>query len=226
VLLPGLDGTGLLFQSLVAALPSTIKPIIVRYPGDRCHAYDELLTLVLNSIPPNEPFILLGESFSGPLAVMLAAQCPANPVGLILCATFVTRPWPIIGPAIHLLARAPLFSCYLPYKRIKARIFGYSTPEHRVLLAEMQRLVCPSVIASRVRMVFRVNVTDALRACRVPILYMQATRDLIVPGRNLRVIQKIRPDIQVVTIDSSHMVLQSHPAEATRAIANFALSIG
>src|ERR1700749_187537 len=94
ILLPGLAGTGLLFQPLLAALPPNINPIVVRYPGDRDLTYEQLLPLALNAIPKTGPFLLLGESFSGPLATMIAAQPPTNLVGLILCATFVTRPWP------------------------------------------------------------------------------------------------------------------------------------
>ncbi len=226
VLLPGLDGTGLLFQPLVAALPTTIKPIIVRYPGDRHLSYEQLLPLALDAFPQSDPFILLGESFSGPLAVMIAAQRPKNLIGLILCATFVTRPWPLVRPVIPLFARGPIFNLYIPYKRIRAMLGGYSTPERRALVEEMQRLVRPHVFASRVRMVFRVDARDALGSCDIPMLYIKAANDMVVPGRNLRVIQQIKPDIAVVTIGSSHMVLQRHSVEAAKAISTFAASCG
>lgn len=225
VLLPGLDGTGLLFKPLVAALPAAITPTIVRYPGERHLSYQELLPLVLETIPRSDPFILLGESFSGPLAAMIAAERPKNMVGLILCASFVTRPWRFVGPAIPILARGPVFSLYMPYKRIRARLGGFSTPERRSLIEQMHKLVPPHVFASRVRMVFRVDAREALRSCEVPMLYLKAARDMVVPGRNLRVIQQIKPNIQVVTIGSSHMVLQRHPVEATEAISAFASSL-
>jgi pimeloyl-ACP methyl ester carboxylesterase len=157
---------------------------------------------------------------------MVAAQRPKNLIGVILCATFVTSPWPVIRPAVAILARSPLFSLYLPYKRMKAAIFGYSTPEHRVLLAEMQRLVRPYVIASRVRMVFRVDAREALHACDVPMLYMKGGGDMIAPGWNLQKIRRIKPQIQVVTIGSSHMLLQRHAVEAAAAIATFVSSLG
>jgi pimeloyl-[acyl-carrier protein] methyl ester esterase len=225
VLLPGLDGTGLLFQPLVAALPTTIKPTIVRYPGDRHLSYQELLPLALDALPPSDPFILLGESFSGPLATMIAAQRPKNLIGLILCATFVTHPWPFIRPAIPIFARGPIFNLYIPYKRIRALLGGYSTPQRRALIEQMQTLVRPHVFASRVRMVFQVDVRDELRSCAVPMLYIKAANDMVVPGRNFRVIQQINPTIQVRTIGSPHMVLQRHPIEAAQAIETFASSI-
>lgn len=225
VLLPGLDGTGLLFKPLVAALPAAITPIIVRYPGERHLSYQELLPIVLEALPRSDPFILLGESFSGPLAAMIAADRPKNMVGLILCASFVTKPWRFVGLAIPILSRGPIFNLYMPYKRIRARLGGYSTPQRRALIEQMHKLVPPHVFASRVRMVFRVDAREALRSCEMPMLYLKAARDMVVPGRNLRVIQQIKPSIQVVTIGSSHMVLQRHPVEAAEAISAFASSL-
>jgi pimeloyl-ACP methyl ester carboxylesterase len=76
ILLPGLDGTGLLFQPLVAALPEMIKSIVVGYPGDQPLNYEQLLPQVMDALPRSDPFIILGESFSGPLAMMAAAKRP------------------------------------------------------------------------------------------------------------------------------------------------------
>ena len=76
VLLPGLDGTGEQFAPLLRELPSTIAPVTVRYPVDRALGYEELLPLALEQLPADCPFVLVGESFSGPLAIRLAAQRP------------------------------------------------------------------------------------------------------------------------------------------------------
>ena len=225
ILLPGLDGTGLLFQPLIAALPATIKPTIVRYPGDRHLSYEELLPFAMDALPHSDPFILLGESFSGPLAAMVAAHRPKNLLGLILCASFITAPWPLIRPAVSIFARGPVFNLYIPYKQIRAtrRIFHATAtrPDRANAI-----IGSAHVFASRVRMVFQVDAREALRSCDVPMLYVKAANDMVVPGRNLRIIQQINPRIAVVTIGSSHMVLQRHPVEAAEAISTFASSLG
>ena len=59
-MLPGLDGTGLLFRPLIDALPIFIKPILVNYPTDKKLDYDDLLNLVIKVLPKEEPFILIG----------------------------------------------------------------------------------------------------------------------------------------------------------------------
>ena len=75
VLLPGLDGTGTLFRPLLAHLPSPLRPIVVAYPGNEKLGYDALRQRVMAALPTEEPFVILGESFSGPLALMAAAIC-------------------------------------------------------------------------------------------------------------------------------------------------------
>ena len=46
VLLPGLDGTDVFLRPLVAALPSTIRPVVVTYPTSGAEEYRDVLDLV------------------------------------------------------------------------------------------------------------------------------------------------------------------------------------
>lgn len=92
ILLPGMDGTGKLFESLANRLSATYEIEVVEYPTDRCLSYTELKSLVQSVIPISRSFVLLAESFSTPLAVTIAADNPSNLKGLILCTGFVSRP--------------------------------------------------------------------------------------------------------------------------------------
>src|SRR5215472_16577009 len=94
VLLPGLDGTGELFADFVAALPPTIEATVIAYPAREFLTYAELSPLVRDQVAHLGPFVLLGESFSSPLAATLAGSRPANLAGLIICAGFVSNPFP------------------------------------------------------------------------------------------------------------------------------------
>src|SRR5262245_10771883 len=87
VLLPGLDGTGQLFKGLLAALPSRFNPLVVSLPqrGDQCYA--TLAAYVAELLPAAGPFVLLGESFSGPLALRVAAKSDANLIAVVLVAS-------------------------------------------------------------------------------------------------------------------------------------------
>ena len=223
VLLPGLDGTGLLFGPLRSALPSTFPVEVVSYPPDRVVGYAALADEVADRLPPDGPFVLVAESFGGPLATLLAARRPAGLIGLVLCATFVTWPRPWLGRIVRPLAWPLPLRIYPAYRRWRAR--GRPATGSWVAAAEAARGVDPAVLADRVRSVFAVDVRAALSACPVPILYLRAASDRLVPPRNARLVRRLRPDATVVRIKSSHQLLQRRPAECAASIVRFARAV-
>jgi pimeloyl-[acyl-carrier protein] methyl ester esterase len=112
VLLPGLDGTGKLFAEFLRVLDLNISTLVVAYSKDIPMNYDQLETLVTAALPTDRPFVLLGESFSGPLAIRIAARRPASLVGLVLCVTFASNPYPWTGAWARPLAK------FLPLKSL------------------------------------------------------------------------------------------------------------
>lgn len=96
VLLPGLDGTGELFAPLVAAWGDRFRTQVVSYPRAERLGYAALADRVRALLPLHEDYVLLAESFSGPLGVMLAAERPQRLRGLVLCATFARSPLPLL----------------------------------------------------------------------------------------------------------------------------------
>src|SRR5262249_21949097 len=107
----------------------------------------------------------------------------------------------------------------------KALLGGYSTPDLRALLARAHSLVSPAVLAARVQAVLSVDATAELKACAVPLLYLEGASDHVVPGRNLRAILRLRPEVQSVTTPAPHLVLQTRPVEASGAVASFLRSL-
>ena len=224
ILLPGLDGTGLLFEPLIAAMPPGWRSIVVAYPADRVAGYEELLAIVLDRLPRGEPFVLVAESFGGPLGIRVAAGRPAGLVGLVLCATFVTSPRPIVGPVLRWLARPSVFNLYPLYRR--ARAGRAPAAGSWSAAADVSRRVRPDVMAARVRMALSVDVRADLTACEGPVLYLRGSRDQVVPAANLRRLRRVRPDVAVVVLPTSHQILQRCPRESAAAIVAFAGRLG
>jgi pimeloyl-[acyl-carrier protein] methyl ester esterase len=221
VLLPGLDGSGVLFRPLLPHLPPAIRPIVIAYPPDRPLGYDELLPFVRDQLPADQPFAVLGESFSGPLAIRLAAEHPAHLRGVILCATFVRSPALIRRRWFARCMQPWMFRYFRTLAIGKAVLSGDSSPEIRQLLNEALTPVRPDVLCRRLRDVLQVDVTTALAACSVPLLYLRGDYDFVVPHRNAREIQAIQPAVQLVSLPTSHLVMQTQPERAARAIAEF-----
>src|SRR5690625_755853 len=96
VFLPGLDGAGIFFEPFLKVLPKEIEPVVFAYPGEEKLDYDQLFEWLLPQLPKGEPFLVIAESFGGPLAVRLAAAGPAGMVGAVVSASFVINPLPRI----------------------------------------------------------------------------------------------------------------------------------
>ncbi|MCS6897224.1 MAG: alpha/beta hydrolase, partial [Nitrospira sp.] len=88
VLLPGLDGTDVFFRPLLATLPVWIKPTVVQFPTVGANDYPDLLRFVRLTLAERLSYYVLGWSFAGPLALMLAAAEPNRVRGVILASTF------------------------------------------------------------------------------------------------------------------------------------------
>ena len=78
LLLPGMDGTGELFSDLRDTLAGESEPVVIRYPSNKELSFYELAELVQKCFPVEEPFVIIAESFSVPVAVICAAKKPAN----------------------------------------------------------------------------------------------------------------------------------------------------
>ena len=224
VLLPGMDGTGILFEPLIRALPNGISPVVRSYPGDVPLSYEELLPFVQSALPTSEAFILLAESFSGPLALRIAATNPPRLKGVILCASFISNPtrfpkW------LRRMIRPFVFGRWPAWLGTRALLAGYSKPAVFELVQRAHKFVTPGVLSARARDILAVDAADALSTCRVPILYLAGSRDFIVPKRNHGRIKRIHPAVKVIILRAPHLVLQNAPEAAAKIIAEFAVKV-
>jgi pimeloyl-ACP methyl ester carboxylesterase len=214
VLLPGLDGTGDLFARFVTAAPAGFRTQCVRLPSDPALGYAELAEWVRARLP-EEPVVLIAESFSGPLGVLLAERCP-QVAGLVLCATFVEPPLP------RFLARVPKFVWSRPPPI--ALVSPLMTGGDRVLARELRRAmtgVPADVVAARVRAILSVDVTAELARYGRPLLCLRAKQDRLVFQRSFSRMQALKPSARFVELDGPHLLLQAKPREAWSQIASF-----
>ncbi len=83
LLLPGLDGTGKLFARFAAELPGNIEPTVIPLPAEPRPGLERLASAMRERLPIGRPYALLAESFSGPVAIRLAAEQPPDLVALV-----------------------------------------------------------------------------------------------------------------------------------------------
>jgi hypothetical protein len=84
VLMPGLDGTGLLFERFVSALRPEIRIHIIEYPEGKA-PLEEYAAVVAGGLPAGR-VVLLAESFSGIIALYLdeRVEIPSRRMGYCL----------------------------------------------------------------------------------------------------------------------------------------------
>ena len=222
VLLPGMDGTGSLFSDFISALPRDSEPLVVRYPSDRALSYPEIENFVSERLPL-QPHILVAESFSGPIAIAVAATAPLGLRGVVLVCSFAKAPVSaLIG---GLVAKLPLWRA--PVRLSAAALLGrHSTPSLRKRLSAAISQVSAEVWRSRLRAVLSVDVTSRLKAVKVPLLYMQAQSDRVVPGSAWRQIKRFLPTAQFEAMSGPHFLLQAKPVESAARITLFAKELG
>jgi pimeloyl-[acyl-carrier protein] methyl ester esterase len=223
ILLPGLDGTGDFFEPFIRELPAGVEATPIRFPRDQPLGYEELFEYVRQRLPA-EPFLLVAESFSGPLAVRLAAAEPPGMIGAVVSASFVRNPLP---SWLRFLARPALFSANLPEWVMRAVLAGNTAPPQiRHLARKVMRDHEPEVVAHRARAALQVDATEALKTCRLPLLFLTGDRDNLIRRHNRRLVERLRPDVKIVSFDSPHFLLQLHAREALAAIEAFLESNG
>jgi pimeloyl-[acyl-carrier protein] methyl ester esterase len=225
VLLPGMDGTGALFADFMGALPESFETVTVRYPADRPLSYLELANIVRAACPVSEPYMLVAESFSTPLAIQYAATNPANLEGLVLCAGFAASPvrgWRRLFGSWF----APLmFRVPLPNLAAKLWLVGPDAPSSLLVLVRSAiSSVQPTVLAARLRAVLGCDVRAELGRVAVPILYLQAKGDRLVSASCLEELRRIKPQVKVASLEGPHLLFQRQPQIAAEAVVKFARS--
>jgi pimeloyl-[acyl-carrier protein] methyl ester esterase len=198
-----MDGTGSLLAEFIAALPSGLQPVVVTYPVDRSMDYAELEQLARASLPAERPFVLVGKSFSSPIAISLAASKPAGLRGLVLVCSFARSPISVPSGLSSVISRFPVK--LIPTRITAALLLGcyVSRPLRERLSAAISK-VHPAAWRARLNAVLSADVAVCVSSIRVPVLYLRAAQDRVVPRRASELIGKLLPSTQVVELEAPH----------------------
>lgn len=219
ILLPGLHGTADLFGPLLDVIPKEIPRRCISYPVEQLLSYDQLLHRIEDELRDEPSMVLIAESFSGPLAIRFAATHPRRVRALVLCASFIRLPRP---PLIRRIMAPLLFHLPVSTAALRRYLVGHQTPREVVLdVRNRLRGSDSTVLLARLRESFRVDCSDALACCSMPLLYLRGNEDRVMPRAAMDPILAIRPDALVRTMPGPHMLLEARPDECWREIERF-----
>lgn len=222
VLLPGMDGSGSLFSDFMSVLGT--KAVAISYPPDLPMGYPEIEAFVRGSLPDAGPFVLVGESFSGPVAIALASSGLAGLQAVVLVCTFAKYPG---SEFLRFFGGVPVPFWRLPIQLVSFVLLGrFSSSSLRVRLRDALRRVTPSVWRARLRAALEVDMTARLSKISIPLLYLRASEDRVVSSSASALVLRHCPKARVVALEGPHFLLQAKPQEAAVAIRAFARESG
>lgn len=219
VLLPGLDGTGDLFSPLLRAL-SDFECEVIRLPETGAQDYASITRFVKEKLP-EEDFILVAESFSGPIGAALAKEGIDSLTGVIFVATFLSAPSSILLAIAQLLPLKLLSN--LPFAKHfhKALFLGAKASNELTHLFISTVRSLPSVLI-KARLSSMHSLTFSADEIELPVGYIQAASDKLVSPDKFFEFDNYFNNISIRKIEGPHFILQANPTACAAAITELA----
>ena len=98
---------------------------------------------------------------------------------------------------------------------------GHATPELRRAHAQAMSKVAAVTLRARVASILSVDYRARLRDIPVPMHYLRAASDRLVPLSALKEILRLKPAIEVVEFDAPHFLLQTLPRQGAAAVRKY-----
>lgn len=223
VMLPGLDGTADLFEPALRLDWGGMRAAAIPLPANGPQDYESLARRLSSALPDGE-LVLLAESFSTPLAMLLASRLGDRVKALALVAGFCANPQ---ASGLGWLPLRPLFAVSPPAFFLRQFLTGESPPA--ALLAALTQVIgrVPSaILAERVRVALALREADCPGVGKVPLLLLQAQQDRVIPWAAQSQLERHFPDATCVWVNGPHLLLQTRTQECRNAVIRFLSGIG
>lgn len=186
VLVPGIDGTGLLFYRQIPTLSRSFDVTTTRHRDD-ARSMEELvddLDRAIAAAAPDRRVTLLGESFGGALTLSYALARPERVERIVILNSFAhfgsqARLW--LG--YHLLRATPWGMMRLARQLNARRMHSPHTDRDEIRrFHDLMRATTREGYLSRLRILRDYDVRDQLPSLRMPALYLAGDRDTLIPS--------------------------------------------
>ncbi|HEY8961702.1 MAG TPA: alpha/beta hydrolase [Luteolibacter sp.] len=218
VILPGLDGTGTLSTAFAGGNWEDRPVVVLPLPTDGPQDYETLEAALAPQLPEG-PLVLLGESFTSPLAARLAKRERGRVEALILAGGFCSAPR---SPNLALMPLRSLFLMKPPVSLLRRFLLGDDASEEAVeTLLKAVESIPAETLANRVEVVLALKEDECPSPDGLPALLLQARNDEAIPWEAQSKLERHFPEAKVVWIEGPHLLLDRRPDECREAVKAF-----
>lgn len=217
ILLPGLDGTGRLFDKLTQYFPESVDTEVISYESLEGVTYIEQGEELAKRLE-NTDIYIVAESYSGRVAYEIYKLVGSRVKGIVFLASFISAP-SLLSKLAGFLPVSLLSANFLSKKLLY--LFGFS-------LMGSQKLVYP-VFASlqsadkrklKLRLCNIGGLSKQQKIVACPVIYIRPSRDLLINTRAVRYIDSMCISFTKIEVEGGHFIAQSKPDVCAKIICN------
>lgn len=217
VLLPGLDGTGYLFEDLLQHLPSTLEVEVVSYTEVTASTYSNQAKEIAQRFQGDDLFVV-GESYSGPVAYELYYLLGSQVKGIVFLASFISPP-SIYSRFASMLPTSLLKPNFL--SRFLLYAFGFNlTGGSSLINPVFHSLECADKQKLKERLHNISSLKKPSEGLGCPVTYIQPSRDLLVSNRSVQELAALCPSFNKVEVSGGHFIAQFNPVTCAKIISH------
>jgi pimeloyl-ACP methyl ester carboxylesterase len=175
---------------------------------------------VRRQLPAGEDYVLLGESFAGPLVYEIALADPVHCKAAVFVATYLTNPSPLFLKVLSKLPAALVSRFVSSPFVVRLLTLSRHAPEGVAkAIAENFASVEPAAIRQRLQTIGSLPGNPQSRV-PVPAFYLRAGKDRLVPARKLEDFKRLCSALAVRQVEGGHFILQEKPGACADVISS------
>jgi len=217
ILVPGLDGTALLFYRQIPLLSPLFRVITFPLPDDSGFTMASLIAdlhRLAEEVAPGEKVFLCGESFGGALSLSYALAHPERLTGLVIVNSFpVIRQRVRLRLAPQLLRAIPWGTMTVMRRFTEFKIHSpHTLPEDLQEFYRRTRLVRKDGYIRRLEILQTYDIRERLGEIETPTLFLAGDRDHLLPSvKEARFMAARMPSATVQVLEGfGHICLITH----------------
>lgn len=223
ILLPGLDGTGILAKPFAKQFTQSESLDVIVYPTTiNDNTLENLAQNIEEKLKRETNCILIGESFGGLVLLEILKRKKLKLKAVIFLVAFAEPPKPKLLKLIQTLPIDNFPWSLVPRLFIKHLAIGSDATDEQISLVQLTTAsVDPKLLAHRLRVIASDPMSRLDNHWSIPCLYIQGNDDKIVPEHCVNWFKKHFSSFTLSIIEGGHFLLHTRIAQCIKCINNF-----